>query len=253
MFVNNLTHQLIKNLNVSYFVLLSFSILMIVSALLSQNIYPSLYLSFMLIVIGVLFACAFDYLNCSINSNLNFLNALSIILIGLVLYALIEFLLQTYVIPNWLKTSFSTIEGYNTHMNIRMSFRNNLVLSQGPFTWNHGLGGVLCSLLGMMLFKFETHKFTGSILAILFFLAVLTNGMRLVFIAIPLGLIVWSLYRFNLRNILKLGICFLISIGLHSFKANPLNLILYNDDMKIGINEYVNDEKYRLDSTLTSK
>ena len=225
---------------------------MIVSSLSSQNIYPSLYLSFKLIVIWVLFACAFDYLNSGINSNLNFLNALNIVLIGLVLYALIEFLLQTYVIPNWLRTSFSNIEEYK-FMNTRILFRNNLILSQGPFTWNHGLGGVLCSLLGMMLFKFENNKVTGSILAILFFLAILTNGMRSVYIATSLGLIVWCLYRFNLRNILRLGICILISFGVYSTKANPKNVVFYNEDMKVSINEYLIHENFRLDSSKTAK
>ena len=254
LFIKNAALKNITDLNISYFILFAFAILMILSSLFSENIYTSLFLSIKLITIWVIFSCAFDYLNNDISYNKYFLNALFFILIGLLAYSFLEFLLQTYVIPNWLRTSFYNFDEY-AFINNRISFRNNLILSQGPFTWNHGFGGVLCSLIGIMLFKFEKYKFFGCLLAILFFLSILTTGMRAVYIATLFGLIIWMVYRFNFKNILKLIVCFFLACFIYSFKSDPMNILFFNDDMKININEYVGvfiNEKYRLSTLKTS-
>jgi hypothetical protein len=85
-----------------------------------------------------------------------------------------------------------------------------------------------------MLFKFEKYKFFGCLLAILFFLSILTTGMRAVYIATLFGLIIWMVYRFNFKNILKLIVCFFLACFIYYLKSDPMNILFFNTDIKIN-------------------
>ena len=236
LFIKNILHQSLKPLNRSYFYFILFSALTLISAFNSENTSSSLFLSIKLLTIWVVFACSFDYINSQISNDQYFLNCLFIILSGLLVYCIIEFFLQTHAIPSWTRTSFSNFDDYSL-VNNRIITRNGLILTQGPFTWNHGFGGVICCLLGVTLYTLEKHKVLGIILTTLFFLAVLTNGMRAVFIAITFGLLIWMVYRFNINKIIVLFICMLLASGIYATKANPKNILFYDTDINIQ-NEY---------------
>ena len=235
-FLKNFSFKNLLELNKSYYYLVLFAIFIFISALTSENVTSSLFLSIKLVTIWILFACSFDYLsniNCHNEELIDkyFINTLLIISFGLSVYALIEFSLQTYVIPNSFRTSFSTIANYEEFITKTIT-RNGLILAQGPFTWNHGLGGVLCSLLGVVLYNIEKRKIFGPLLGVFFIFALLVTGMRAVYIAITFGILIWIIFRFNLKKILVLLFCFSIALGIYSIKADPKKIIFFSNDIQ---------------------
>jgi len=75
---------------------------------------------------------------------------------------------QDNLVPPEMRTSFHENEQFNKTKHIR----NGVLLSRGPFMWNHALNGIGIILCGVGLYAYEKKKILGIALTFLTFLIV---------------------------------------------------------------------------------
>jgi len=166
----------------------------------------------------------------------------TMILACLIFFALLEFITQEYLIPIDYKYSFHNIErfvGYG-----RKITRETGLLLQGPYLWNHELGGMLAVFSGFLLKNLEKNKFFGFILTVGYFVVVLGVASRALFIAILVSFIIWILYRRNLINTLLLGLSLVVAVCIF-YARIPVNDLIFLGDINLP-SEITNDLKLHL-------
>ncbi|MCE2517070.1 MAG: hypothetical protein J4F41_04390, partial [Alphaproteobacteria bacterium] len=97
-----------------------------------------------------------------------------IILFGVIM---IEVLTQKYLVSPELRTSYYGVPGYEWFSD-RVLIRGELLLPQGPFTWNHTLSGITCVGMAIALWAMDKHKIYGLIFAYALFILNVIAGVR---------------------------------------------------------------------------
>jgi len=165
---------------------------------------------------------------------------LTMILACLIFFGLLEFITQEYLISINYKFSFHNIERFADYG--REIKRANGLLLQGPYLFNHELGGMLAVFSGVLLKNLEKNKFFGFILSIGYFIVVIGVESRAGIIAILISFIIWMLFRRNLINILLLGLSLVVAVCIFNAR-NIGNDIIYIDDITSLPTEILNRNK----------
>ena len=123
----------------------------------------------------------------------------------LILYSNLEFISQKYLVPISWRTCFYNIDSYDWVLR-RVLRRGGFILSQGPYVWNHTLGGMFCVFSGLVWLVVEKRKFIGMVFCSMFFVAVYATGMRATTIAVTMSMLVWLVYRKKIENMVRISI-----------------------------------------------
>ena len=169
--------------------LTGFSSFLILSAVFSSNSIQSLILCLQLLTIWVFFPLAI--VKIFENEGIETLyKAFGIIIVILSLYAFYEIVAQDYIVSPEMRTSFHDNEQFNKTKH----FRNGILLSRGPFMWNHALIGIGIILCGVGLYAYEKKKSLGIAITFLTFLIVFSSGVRAGNIGLFIGILAYSIY-----------------------------------------------------------
>jgi len=169
--------------------LAGFSSILILSAIFSSNLTASLTLCLQLLTIWVFFPLAI--VKIFENEGIEILyKAFGIIIVILSLYAFYELVVQDYLVPPEIRTSFHENEQFNKTKHIR----NGVLLSRGPFMWNHALSGIGIILCGVGLYAYEKKKSIGIVITFLTLLIVFSSGVRAGNIGLFIGILAYSIY-----------------------------------------------------------
>ena len=99
-------------------------------------------------------------------------------------------MVQDYLVSPGMRTSFHENEQFNKTKHIR----NGILLSRGPFMWNHALNGIGIILCGVGLFVYEKKKSIGIVITFLTFLIVFSSGVRAGNIGLFISILAYSIY-----------------------------------------------------------
>ena len=99
-------------------------------------------------------------------------------------------MVQDYLVPPEIRTSFHENEQFNKTKHIR----NGVLLSRGPFMWNHALSGIGIILCGVGLYAYEKKKSIGIVITFLTLLIVFSSGVRAGNIGLFIGILAYSIY-----------------------------------------------------------
>ena len=166
-----------------------FSSILILSAIFSSNLTASLTLCLQLLTIWVFFPLAIVKIFEN-NSIETLFKAFGVIIVILSLYAFYEIVVQNYLVSPEMRTSFHDNEQFNKTKH----FRNGILLSRGPFMWNHTLSSIGIILCGVGLYAYEKKKSIGIVITFLTFLIVFSSGVRAGNIGLFIGILAYSIY-----------------------------------------------------------
>ena len=169
--------------------LAGFSSILILSAVFSSNSILSLILCLQLLTIWVFFPLAIIKIFESDGIETLY-KAFGIIVVILSIYAFYEIVIQDYLVTPEMRTSFHDNEQFNKTKH----FPNGILLSRGPFMWNHALSGIGITLCGVGLYAYEKKKTLGIAITFLTFLIVFSSGVRAGNIGLFIGILAYSMY-----------------------------------------------------------
>lgn len=209
--------------------LMCFTVILILSAVLSSNPTESLKQAIKLLMVWTIFPLAFCKLFGKQNDET--LQRYLILILALYIgYCFVEMITQKYFYPAWVRTIFWNIDGYEW-INRRVLIRNNALLTQGPFLWNHGMAGMLCALCGLA-FRFNNQKnFWGKLLCIGFVIAMASTGVRAALLALTVLIIVRLITHKDLKLLISFTIGLFLSNLFYIFRIKGLAPQFYTHDL----------------------
>jgi hypothetical protein len=234
LFATRRWHQCLKNAPVCTYTMVALIVWFLVTSYFSSSQKISFMFALRLIAIGPLYALAFCALTLdTVDIKKIVFFWMTLITGSLILYANLEFIFQTHLIPPHIRTSFYSIEYYREIIET-IHYRLGIMLVQGPYIFNHNFGGMLCVFSGVTWLILEKNRILGILFTTFFIVAVYAVGMRSTTIAVIISIIVWLLYRKNIKNIIPLTYALLGSAIIISLVVGPktaVNGVFLRKDM----------------------
>ena len=204
--------------------------LITMSAIASSNPFGSTILAGQLCLLWFVFAFAyvslFDH-----DGDGNQLNAtLIVIFLILFLCALYEVIVQAYLIPHNYRTSFWGISGYEW-ISVRVLYRSDTILAQGPFMWNHSLSGLCAAGAGLAIYAIDKDKNWGLLFAYVFFFLLIAAGTRAGFYGVAIALLFYCIWFQKFSYLLHFALATLITEVFYRLLVNTHAPVFYSADL----------------------
>jgi hypothetical protein len=184
--------------------------LILMSAIASSNPVASTILAGQLCLLWFVFALAYVSLFNDDKGGRLLNTALIMIFVILFLFALYEVLFQKYSVPHEYRTSFWGVVGYEW-ITSRILYRSDTILAQGPFMWNHALGGLCAAGSGVAIYAIDKGKNWGLMFAYIFVILLISAGVRAGFYGVAIAFFLYSVWSKKISYLVHFSLATLVA------------------------------------------
>ena len=221
--------------------------LILLSAVTSSNVYVSAILATQLCLLWFGFAYAYVSLFDGSENWQKLYKSLLLVFSLLILITACEFALQQYLISPEYRTSFWGIKRYEWFSG-RVLIRNNALLIQGPFLWNHTLSGLCAAGSGLAIYALDKEKRWGLVFTYMFVFMLIASGTRAGFAAVAFAFFAYAVWFRFLPILLHFGFATVASNFLFVARTGNNAPIFFTHDLSTAafINQTTHIDNYEV-------